>query len=490
VGRDAALRALVSRLDLWSGYGLGRPLRPYQREAAAAILRSIREGAGDVLTVMMSRQAGKNELSAQLESFLLASHQRAPETIVKAAPTFKPQIINSLLRLQQMLEASPLTAGRWRNERGYMIRLGQARALFFSTAPGASIVGATASLLMEVDEAQDVDAARYDKDLSPMASSTNATRVLYGTAWDNRTLLARQIRANQEAEARDGRRRHFAFPWWVVAESNPAYGTFVQTERARLGPEHPMFVTQFELREIGQDAGLFSRAMVEAMRGDHPRREQAEGDGVWVAGLDVAGGSEEVTDELARERAPRQDSTVLLVGRVEWIDVGEDARERLIRVEGVTWWTGRRHRDQLEGLVRLLREWRVTRVAVDSTGLGQPLAEFLTATLGEERVKPVSFTSQRKSDLGFDLVAAASGRFKWYAHGPNDREAMEWWHEVEACRREVRPNQQLRWSVPELAGHDDFISAAALLVHAASSMSPPAASRIIAAADPYGDPGR
>jgi hypothetical protein len=487
VAREAALRALVSRLELWSRLGLGRPLRPYQREAAAAILRSIREGAGDVLTVMMSRQAGKNELSAQLESFLLAGHQRRSATIVKAAPTFKPQIINSLLRLQQMLEASPLTAGRWRSERGYMVRLGQARALFFSTAPGAQIVGATASLLLEVDEAQDVDAGRYDKDLAPMASSTNATRVMYGTAWDGRTLLARQIRSNEAAEARDGRRRHFAYPWWVVAETNPAYGKFVETERARLGPEHPMFVTQFELREIGQDAGLFTRAMVESMRGDHARCDRAEGEGVWVAGLDVAGGSEEVTDGLARERAPRRDSTVLLVGRVEWVDLGEEARERLIRIEGATWWTGHRHRDQFEGLVRLLRDWRVARVAVDSTGVGQPLAEFLVSVFGDERIEPVPFTSQRKSDLGFDLVAAASSRLKWYAHGPDDAEALEWWHEVEACKREVRPNQQLRWSVPEAAGHDDFIAAAALLVHAANAVTPPAASRIIASTDPYGD---
>lgn len=333
-----------------------------------------------------------------------------------------------------------------------------------------------------------MDAGRYDKDLSPMASSTNATRVMYGTAWDDRTLLARSIHANQEAEAGDGRRRHFAYPWWLVAESNPAYGRFVEAERARLGPEHPMFVTQFELRELGQDAGLFTRAMVEAMHGDHERRERAEGEGVWVAGLDVAGGSEDVTDELARERTPRQDSTVLLVGRVEWVEVGDEARERVVRVEEAIRWTGRSHREQFAGLVTLLREWRVSRVAVDSTGIGQPLAEFLVSTFGEDRIVGVPFTSQRKSELGFDLVAASHGRFKWYAHEPDDREAGEWWHEVETCRREVKPNQQLRWFVPESAGHDDFISAAALLVHAAQSVTPPAVGRVIPAVDPYADP--
>ena len=93
---DDALRALLSHLDVWSRRGLGRPLRPYQREAAAAILASIRQGHGDVVTVMMSRQAGKNELSAQLESFLLgrtiprftaSGSGRASASCPKASPS-------------------------------------------------------------------------------------------------------------------------------------------------------------------------------------------------------------------------------------------------------------------------------------------------------------------------------------------------------------------------------------------------------------------
>jgi len=162
---------LLSHLEVWSRLQLRRELRPYQLEAGSAILSSIGEGRGDVITVMMSRQAGKNELSAQLESFLRAHYQGRVETAIKAAPTFKPQVINSLLRLQTMLELGPLTAGRWRSEHGYIVRLGRARWLFFSAAPGASIVGATASLLLEVDEAQDVDNEKFDRDFRPMAAT-------------------------------------------------------------------------------------------------------------------------------------------------------------------------------------------------------------------------------------------------------------------------------------------------------------------------------
>jgi hypothetical protein len=480
---------VLTHLDAWSRLHLRRPLRPYQLEPAAAVLRSVREGLGDVVTVMMSRQAGKNELSAQVESFLLARYQGRVESAVKTAPTFKPQVINSIMRLQTMLELGPVTAGRWRAERGYIVRLGRCRWLFFSAAPGASIVGATASLLLEVDEAQDVSAERYDRDLSPMASSTNATRVMYGTAWDSRSLLARQVAVGIEEGARDGRRRHFSYPWHVVAEHNPAYGTFVRGERDRLGPEHPLFVTQYDLRTIDQSAGLFTPAMLRQLRGSHPPMVLA-GDGTFVAGLDVAGASEETTDDLTREVKPRQDSTVLLVGRVEWADVGPDAREAIVSVVAAVWWTGRRHRDQYEDLVELLRHtWRVSRVCVDATGVGAALSEFLVEALGEDVVEPVAFSSAKKSELGYGLIAAAgAGRLSWYAHGPDDRAAMEFWHEAEVCQREVKPNQMLRWSVPESSGHDDFISAAALLVAAGVGVTGPAAAAVVVNPDPEGVP--
>jgi hypothetical protein len=45
-------------------------------------------------------------------------------------------------------------------------------------------------MLLEIDEAQDVAIEKYDRDLRPMASPTNATTVLYGTAWSDDTLLA------------------------------------------------------------------------------------------------------------------------------------------------------------------------------------------------------------------------------------------------------------------------------------------------------------
>src|SRR5690349_20782679 len=101
--RLAGMVKLLSDIQPFSAAVLGRPLRQYQVDVARAILRSIEDQAGRTFTVMMPRQSGKNETSAQLEAFLLTRHQKVGGSIVKAAPTFTPQIINSIKRLTGLL---------------------------------------------------------------------------------------------------------------------------------------------------------------------------------------------------------------------------------------------------------------------------------------------------------------------------------------------------------------------------------------------------
>ena len=74
-------------------------LRHYQVEAGRAIVDSVVNGRGLSFTVVMARQSGKNELSAQIELFLLLRNARFKIDAVKAAPTFKPQCEISIDRL-------------------------------------------------------------------------------------------------------------------------------------------------------------------------------------------------------------------------------------------------------------------------------------------------------------------------------------------------------------------------------------------------------
>ena len=153
-------------------------------------------------------------------------------------------------------------------------------------------MGATASALLEVDEAQDIQMAKFDREIAPMASSTNATRVFWGTAWTSQTLLAREVRAAREAERRDGMRRVFMVTADDVAKELPAYRMFVDEQVERLGRNHPLIRTQYYCEEIDGDGGLFTATRRALMQGEHCLREAPERGKSYAALLDLAGEGE------------------------------------------------------------------------------------------------------------------------------------------------------------------------------------------------------
>ena len=235
----------------------GFHLRGYQSAPMLAITHSVNKKLGLSFVVLFPRQAGKNELQAQLEAYLLARYKLQDAEMVKVSPTWKPQSLNAMRRLERVLRRNSLVEGRWIKESNYVYRVGQARMYFLSGMSGTNIVGTTATHLLEVDEAQEVSIDKYDKEIAPMAASSNATRVFWGTAWTRQTLLARELRAAQELERLDGVRRAFVLTAEAVAQEVPAYGRFVAEQVRRLGRGHPLVRTQFFSEEIDSEGGMF-----------------------------------------------------------------------------------------------------------------------------------------------------------------------------------------------------------------------------------------
>src|SRR4051812_19685605 len=104
VARSPAVRAGLRRaLTGVGGFSRvflpGYALRPYQIGPARAILESIERGLGRQFAVVFSRQAGKDELLAQILALLLTRHQHRGGSAVLAAPTFRPQAALSRDRL-------------------------------------------------------------------------------------------------------------------------------------------------------------------------------------------------------------------------------------------------------------------------------------------------------------------------------------------------------------------------------------------------------
>ena len=446
-------------------------LRPYQREVATAILDSVFSRKGLTFSVEIARQGGKNELSAQLELLLLTIYMVEPQNLIKCSPTFKPQTVISMARLKDRLNDAGFS-GNWTSELGYIIKLGNARAIFLSADKSANVVGNTAHILLEVDEAQDVSKDKYSKEFKPMGATTNVTTVHYGTTWDDATLLEEVKQTNLELERKDSIKRHFRFDWEEIARYNPDYRAYVEAERERLGENHPLFLTQYRLLPIRGGGGYLNPQQRTQLSGEHVRKCQPDRNKVYVAGIDLAGEAEEADGACLRALKPRQDSTVVTIGELDFSTCDGVIKQPRINVAEHYRWTGRKHTELYPQLVDILKDtWHCRKIVVDATGIGEPVSSFLRQSIGS-RVVPFTFTQRAKSELGFNLLAAInSGRLKMYK-GDGSAECQEFWFEVEKARSQYRPNQTMNFYVDPAQGHDDFLMSLALLVEAANQYVP------------------
>jgi hypothetical protein len=447
---------------------------------------SVQKGMGLIFSVEIARQGGKNELSAHLEVLLLTLRMAKGGNIIKCSPTFKPQTIISMERLKQRLDDFGFD-GIYRLQMGYIVQLGNAKAIFLSAEGSSSVVGHTADILLEIDEAQDISQEKYTKEFRPMGSATNATTILYGTTWDDSTLLEEVKQANLELERKDGIRRHFRYDWQEVGRYNPDYIKFVEAERQRLGEEHPLFKTQYALLPITHGGGFLSRQQIALVLSEHSRQshpsassEQGpEGKRCYVAGIDLAGEHEpEMTGGNAsvNDRGRGHDSTVITIAEVDATDPATSLRagswQPLLRIVEQYQWTGTPHSQLYAQMTDILKSvWNCRRIVVDATGIGQPVASFLRNALGS-KVIPLVITSRSKSDMGFELLSFInSGRLKLYKQD-GSREYQETLFELERARAQYRPNQTMNFYVDPQEGHDDFLMSLALVVQAAKGISP------------------
>ena len=475
----------------------GIKLRAYQQAAANAIVRSVLENQGLSIVIMFPRQSGKNLMQAQLEVYLMALLAEEGAEMVKFSPTYQPQCLNAMRRLETALEANFLTRGHWHKSAGNHYRFKKSHLTFLSAAPGSNIVGATASTLLSLDEAQDIEIDKYDKQIAPMAASTNATRVFWGTAWSAQTLLARELRAASEAEARDGIRRVFQISAEEVRREVPAYGLFVDEQIARMGRNHPMVRSQFFSEEIDFASGLFTPARLSLMQGNHPTYTSPEPGKTYAMLVDLAGEDEQVrqgsfTGEASESLAnPNRDATVVTVVEVDLSLMDEvlpgKPRYRVVRRY---LWQGEKHSTLYQRLYHLAQHWEVKKMVVDSSGVGAGVCSFLRDRMGE-RVIPLTFNRQVKSKLGWGFLSVIdTGRFQDFRSTQSNYSeisqanplAWQMMSEQEGlqalfqrqllavtCEASIGPERWLKWSVPEdtadpLGGmlHDDLVISAAM----------------------------
>jgi hypothetical protein len=454
------IKTITRTFDNFTSRAGGIKMRTYQIEPAKAILKSITEKRGDTIVLIISRQAGKDELLANLLSYLVTLFSHREVGIVVANPTYKPQTINAIMRFENRLKANLLTKSAWKKRSDYMRMIGQATVSFLSGDKSANVVGAVASLLLVINEAQDISPAKYDKDFAPMVASTNATRLIVGTVWTSDTLLAREEDAARAAEKIDGIKRVFLYTSEDVRKLVPHYGQFVDSEVKKLGRQHPLVRTQYFCERIDNQAGMFNPTRRALMTGDQPAQDNPTEGRVYAITIDV-GGMDEALLNLDGMGNPGRDSTTYTVSDIDLssLEILQAPTYRAVKRDS---WQGISHLEAFGKLCQIIDLWQPLYIVIDATGVGEGLWAMLAKKYGG-RVIPIKFTQQTKSEMGWGYLAIIeTGRFRDCCPSEIVRE------QYDKCQSEILagPAKTLRWGVKDgtrgadgLLVHDDHILA-------------------------------
>ncbi len=481
------MRTTIRRSPMHWALTCGIQLRPYQIKIASAVMDSVLHKRGLTFVIILPRQSGKNEVQAHLLAWLLFRAGPRGGRLVSVSPTFHPQAFQSMERVRRYLDASPGTRGEWSSGAGFLFRYDQARLQFMSAAGSSKVVGATADLLLSVDEAQDVSIPKFDKDFDPMTASTNATRAFWGTAWTTHTLLHRQMEIARREQEADGIQRLFLYTADDIRACVPEYGAKVDAVIAEKGRQHPLVRTQYFCEEIDSQVGMFNEGRLALMQADQPHQVFPVAGHIYAFCIDVAGMDEASLDPDGMGN-PGRDCTTLSVVEIDLSQM-DTLRAPVYRVVMRLGWQGVNHLKVFGQLAALASAWHPQHIVLDATGVGEGLWALLDKAF-PGRVHPVKFSLQKKSELGYAFLGVIeTGRFRDCA--PSDEVLIQY----RACQSEILPGPQhtMRWGVKDGTRgpdgglvHDDFILADALTAEldALEWLPPYQPSTIIPAEDP------
>ena len=479
------LKRVLLSIRFFSRLVVQLPLRQYQAVPVDAVMDSILNKRGHEFLWIFPRQSGKDEAVAQLCVFLLTLFSKIERSIVHTYPT-GAQLSTGVDRLERRLQNLWLGGDWWSKSKPVRRGLGGSQVAFFSGHPLARSEGATANLLLIVNEAQDQVESVVERRFTPMRASANATALYVGTVRTTGDYLWKVKQRLEKLQAKDGYPRVFVVSPYDVGAEVPQYLEFVESQVAAKGRQHPSVRTEYFNEPVDVGAGLFPERRRALMLGMH-KRERVPQEGVsYVALVDVGGQDEQATGEGLDN--PGRDYTVATIARIR-----RDSQVRvgpIYEVVDIFVDHGSRHFQASRGapslfdrLLAYLVTWGVSVVVCDSTGVGQGLTDALQeACKGKRQVFGFDFAkSYGKARLGSDFLAVVeTGRFKYFYDDWEEEGSDAWWffEQCKACGYELGEGlpieRGLRWSVgpsvkvvmsdgSSVPVHDDRLLSAALV---------------------------
>jgi hypothetical protein len=400
------LKDLINKMILFSEKLNGLKLYHYQEAFQARIFESILLNDGEEITALFSRQSGKSETIAQSCSTLMVLLPVLAKVYPKQLKRFKQGIRIGLfaptneqaytthsrmdLRLSSEEAGIIMTdsdIGAKKNYSGGILEIkgpvmmslsGKTSLEFYSyckvqsAAKQTKIESKTYDLII-IEEAQDVDTLKVQKSIHPMGASTNATIIKVGTATSFVSDFYRAIQQNRRI--RNSKiKNHYEYTYKVAQKYNPLYKAFIAKEKQRLGEESDAFKMAYNLDWLIEKGMALTPQMFEEYMRETSLGYEYRGDGqfIYVGGLD-----------LAKENA----STVFTVAKLipetiisqEEINAGKEPSIKQV----VNWleMTGDNWEVQFDSILSFIHLFNIQLLAVDSTGVGDPIIDRLNFSL-------------------------------------------------------------------------------------------------------------
>lgn len=391
-----------------------RPLRGKQIEVINRIEQHVAAHNGGVMTVKMSRQTGKNELSAILQRrhLLMRQNHTSYQCWIRTAPTHKPQIVNSKKRLREVMNVGdknviryPLFANRKLiKEEGYIWRVGNAAIEFLSSGPQSNVVGATASTCLDMDEAHKVDKDKFDEDFMPFTANTNAATLLFGVGGNGLDTLQHYIDLNEEMGRED---LNICIPCTYWMEIHEPYRQHVEGRIQALGIDHPIIRTQYFLESIAAMGRFMNQRQLDNLfSGTHYRHATPHHASRYEMLVDIAAANEEYNpdDTIKGIEEVQTDSTAIIIYEVT-DEVGVNGLFPVILIRNIIWLTGTSLGTD-EGMIQeAIETWRPGKVTIDAIGVGRQIAESMEKKYGPTMVNAYTANTESVAADCYDLLA-------------------------------------------------------------------------------------
>jgi hypothetical protein len=286
-----------------------------------------------------------------------------------------------------------------------------------TASDNANIEGESLHFIL-CDETQDISDFVLEKSIFPMGSFYNASTVMIGTPNTRKGYFYGAIERNNKTYKRTkGKvKNHFEYDWRTIVKYNPNYRKFVDKERAK-GENRDEFRMSYNLEWILSREMFLTEALLR--------------DKVWNDDLSFVPTDLENQHVVGIDLGKAQDSTVIHVVEPDWINpvIQETAQQTkdggfneqytvykfkvkdVLELEGDNW------EEQYETIMSYLRNFRIVRIVMDSTGVGSPIYDRLRIALPNIEVLPFSFQTASKSDLYKHFITElGAGRIQYPHH--------------------------------------------------------------------------